>query len=131
MEVNDGSGLGTFDMFEGVDPAYQAHGFCIRNGLSTGYRNAILAKSCEVAECARSEMLIWWKCVDVSVREVEVEVKEGEEPVDAIFQALQPLDVPFPDRRKVMDAAKSDGVPHRRDYVLDFYRTVRTEDISF
>ena len=60
-----------------------------------------------------------------------MEVKEGEEPEDAIFQALQPLGVPFPDRRKVMDVAKSEGVPHTREYVLGFYRTVRMEDSSF
>ena len=58
-------------------------------------------------------------------------MKEGEEPADAIFQALQPLGVPFQDRRKVMDAAKSDGVPHTREYGLAFSRTVRTEDSSF
>ena len=30
-----------------------------------------------------------------------------------------------------MDAAKSDGVPHTRGYILAFSRTVRTEDSSF
>ena len=33
--------------------------------------------------------MILWKWVDVYVRAVEVEVKEGEESVDAISQALQ------------------------------------------
>ena len=118
-------------MYEGVEPADQDHAFCIRHGLPAGYKNAVLTESCEVAECARAEPLIWWKWVDVYGRAVEVEVKEGEEPADTIFQALQPLGVPFLDRRKVMDAAKSDGVPHTRGYVLAFSRTVRTEDSSF
>ena len=46
---------------------------------------------------------------------------------NAVFQALQLLDVPFPYWRKVMDAAKSYGVPHTRDYGLAFSRTVQRE----
>ena len=61
-----------FDLFEGVDPVYQAHEFCIIHGLSAGYRNAILAESCKVAECARAEPLVWRKWVEVSGRAVEV-----------------------------------------------------------
>ena len=77
--------MGPFILFEGVDPADQAREFCIRHGLSAGYRNVILAESREVAECARAEPLIWRKWVGVSGRAVEVEVKEGEERADAIF----------------------------------------------
>ena len=58
-------------------------------------------------------------------------MKEGEEPADAIFQALQSLGVPFSYRRKVMDAAKSDGMSDTRAYRLAFSRTVRMEDSSF
>ena len=58
-------------------------------------------------------------------------MREGEDPADAIYQALQPLGVPFPDRRKVMDAAKSNSVPHTREYGMAFSRTVWTEDSSF
>ena len=64
--------LGTFDMFKGVDPEDQAHKLCIRHVLLAGYRNAILAKSCEVTECARAEPLIWRKWVNVFGRAVEV-----------------------------------------------------------
>ena len=44
--------------FEVVEPAVQTHEFCIRHSLSTGYRNAILSESCDVAECARAKPLI-------------------------------------------------------------------------
>ena len=107
--------LGMFDLFEGVEPVDQAHEFCIIHGVSAGYRNVILAKSCEVAECTRAEPLIWRKWVEVSGRAVKVEVKEGGELADARFQALQLLGVPFPDRRKVMDATKSDDIPNTRE----------------
>ena len=52
-----------------------------------------------MVECTKAEPLIWRKWVNVSGRVVEVKVKEGEELVVAIFQALQPLDMPFLDRR--------------------------------
>ena len=77
MEGNYGSHLGTFDIYEGVDPADQDHEFCIRHGISAGYRNAKLSESCKVVECARAEPLIWQKWVDISGRVVEVGVKEG------------------------------------------------------
>ena len=48
-----------FDIFESVNQADQAHKFYIRNGLSEGYGNTILAELCEVTECARAEPLIW------------------------------------------------------------------------
>ena len=129
VEGNNGLRLGKFNLFEGIEPADQDHEFCIRHSLSAGYRNAILFEFCKVAECARDDPLVWWKWVDVSSRAVEMEVKEGEEPADAIFQALQPLGVPLPDWRKVMDETKSNGVPRTREYGLEFFTgTVRTED---
>ena len=64
--------MGTFNLFECVEPADQAHEFCIRHGLLSGYRNTILAESCKVAECARAEPLIWRKWVNVFGRAVEV-----------------------------------------------------------
>ena len=67
--------LGAPNLFEVVEPAYQAHKFYISHGLLAGNRNATLAKSCKVSECARSEPLVWQKWVNVSGRAVEVEVK--------------------------------------------------------
>ena len=58
-------------------------------------------------------------------------MREGEEPEDSIFQSLQLFGVPLPDRRKVMGAFKSYGVPHTREYGLDFSGTMRMEDSSF
>ena len=114
VEGNYGSRLGTFDLFEGVELANQDQKLCIRNGLSEGYRKATLSESCEVAECARSKPLIWRKWVNVSSREVELEVKDGEDLADAIFQALKLIGVPLPERRKVMDAEKSNSGPQTR-----------------
>ena len=81
-----------------------------------------------MTEFSRAEPLIWRKWVNISSRAVDVELKEGEEPADAIFKALKPLCVTFLDWRKVTDAAKSDGVTHTRKYGLAFSRTMRTED---
>ena len=50
MEDNDGSHLGMFTLLKGAKKADQAHEFCNRRGLSTGYRNAILAESYKVAK---------------------------------------------------------------------------------
>ena len=131
MEGKYGLRLSTFDLFKGFKPADQAHEFCISHCLSEGHRNVIFAKLCEVVGCARGELLIWRKWVEVSVRAVGLEVKEGGELADAIFQVLQPLGVPFLDLRKLMDAAKSDGIPCTRDYGLAFSRTMRMENIYF
>ena len=77
MEGKYGLRLSTFDLFKGFKPADQAHEFCISHCLSEGHRNVIFAKLCEVVGCARGELLIWRKWVEVSVRAVGLEVKEG------------------------------------------------------
>ena len=58
VEGNNGSRSVTFDLFYVIDPAYHALEFCIWNGLFVGNRNAILAKPCKLAECARAKTLI-------------------------------------------------------------------------
>ena len=51
-------------------------------------------------------------------------MKEGGYLMDAIFQALQLLGVPFLYRRKVMDATKSDDIHNTREYGMVFSSTV-------
>ena len=75
--------------------------------------------------------VIWRKQFNVEGNLVEVVIKEGEEAADIIFATLQPLGVPLSERMKVMDTAKSSGVPHTREFALAFSKVIKMEDGSF
>lgn len=122
---------GKFELFDGEEPVDQAHVFAWRNGLAAEHRDAILVRACEVVGCHRAEPVIWRKQFNVEGNLVEVVIKEGEEAADIIFATLQPLGVPLSERMKVMDTAKSSGVPHTREFALAFSKVIKMEDGSF
>ena len=60
--------------------------------------------------------MIWTKSININDKElVDIQLLEGEEVADKIFSALQPYNVVYSDRQKVMNLAKADGVLYTRE----------------
>ena len=120
-----------FAVPENTEPADAAHDFVTAHNLPLGYRNALLVEACAVAECTRTEPIVWRKTIRLTSpdpdandtneqEEVEITLLEGEEVADVIFNALRPYHVSREDRLKVMEAAKREGVAYSREYARLF-----------
>ena len=120
-----------FAVPENTEPADAAHDFVTAHNLPLGYRNALLVEACAVAECTRTEPIVWRKTIRLTSpdpdandtneqEEVEITLLEGEEVADVIFNALRPYHVSREDRLKVMEAAKREGVTYSREYARLF-----------
>ena len=54
--VSDGnSSVGSFILYEGVEPVDAVHKFIVENNMTIGYRHAILSEVCDFIECHRAE----------------------------------------------------------------------------
>ena len=120
-----------FAVPENTEPADAAHDFVTAHNLPLGYRHALLVEACAVAECTRTEPIVWRKTIRLTSpdpdandtdeqEEVEITLLEGEEVADVIFNALRPYHVSREDRLKVMEAAKREGVTYSREYARLF-----------
>ena len=116
--------VGDFDLFEDVEPVDAAHAFVTQHGLSIGYRNAILKEACDNVECNRIRPVVWIKSVNIDNRLMKIELLEGEEVADVIFEALAPYKVSFQDRKRLIEIAKADGVAHSREQALLFSNNI-------
>lgn len=127
--VNKGNSyVGTFELFEDMEPVDAAHAFVSQYGLSIGYRNAILKEACDNVECNRIRPIVWTKAVNIDKNLVKIDLLEGDEVVDAIFEALSPYKVSLQDRRRLLDIARADGVAFSRDKALVFSKDIVLEN---
>ena len=55
----DKSYVGTFVLFEDVEPIDGVHEFVLQHNLTIGYRHAILEEACKVVKCSRLKPIIW------------------------------------------------------------------------
>jgi hypothetical protein len=132
-EVNkNNSYVGTFYLYEGIEPVDAAHEFVVKYNLTLGYRHAILTEACEFVECSRLQPVIWEKKIDVGQEEVVViRLVEGDEVADTIFRTMQPYRLSYQDRQQIMAAAKEDGIPYKRDQALLFNKSIVFEEEGF
>lgn len=129
----EGELIGVFELPESSEPADAAQEFAATHGLGTSYRDEIIQKSCNVVNCTRFYPLVWKKTIMIDNSEpITIEVEEGQEPADAIFHSLKSFNLPYSQRRRIMEEAKKDSVPFSRDYALAFtYNVVLENQTSF
>ncbi len=127
----DKSYVGTFVLFEDVEPIDGVHEFVLQHNLTIGYRHAILEEACKVVECSRLKPIIWERTVDIGDEIVKITVLEGEEVADKIFQTMIPYKLSFSDRQQIMAAAKSDGIPYQREMAIVFSKNIVVDDQNF
>lgn len=123
--------IGTFDLYEGMEPVDAAHEFVISHNLTVGYRHAILEQACSVTECNRLQPMIWNKVVDVGTEAINLQVLEGEEVSDKIFEVMLPYKVSYKDRERIITSAIQEGVPHTRRHALLLSRYIVFKEANF
>ena len=90
VQLENDISLGKVQIFEGDEPVDAIHNFLVDKDLDANQmkhvQNVLLAHACEVIFCRRKKALMWSEVVETEEGEFigEVEVLEGDEPVDAI-----------------------------------------------
>ena len=123
--------IGTFDLYEGMEPVDAANDFVLQHNLTLGYRHAILEKACRENECTRVQPIIWEKNINIGKDVVKITLLEGEEVADKIFQTMMPYKVSSQDREQIMAVAKNDGIQYQREKALLFSKQIIITENDF
>ena len=132
--------IANFDLLEDEEPVDAAQTFVTAHKLGVGYRNAILKEACDHVECHRIHPVLWrytlWmqepSSSPTSSRgtPVVIELLEGKEVADVIFETLLPWKVTREQRKHVLGIAKEQGVDLQREDALVYQQNVRWNDTN-
>lgn len=111
-----------FEYFEGDgEPIDAIQRFLIDNNLSiVTYREAMLNQLCNTLNtCTRTLPIIWQKNIQTDSGYIQLNILEGEEPVDVIYREFPPHLFTLDQRQRIMQLVKQDGnVPYTHEYTL-------------